>query len=363
LRAVEERSVATTDPVALNLFRQLRAMTADDQRFVLRALDDRVAGGDDSGARIRVARGALERFEAETGQRPSKKRYEHWRISRADSASAPSATFIANACGGSWANAMDRFGHRPAPDHSARRMAKLGATPSDAQLLQQLRACAAELGAAPRVHEHRRWRRSKLLQQGAGIIHGDRAYRARFGGWRQAVAAAGLPPQGLPPRALNCDWTNEEAIAYLRQAAPTAAKGRLRVSEYDAWRRHHLASRADEGNPTPLPVGRTIAERFGGWLAALAAADLLSQDAVRNLRVGHGSSFTDAELDQALARFARETSGSVSSGAYQSWRDAVMARDDGLHLPGRSVLARRLGHWAEAAARVREYRTTTPPRT
>lgn len=82
---------------------------------------------------------------AETGEALSKKRYERWRLGRADRATLPSATFVANTWNGSWSTAMDKLGLESAADHAARRMAMNRAPLSDGELLEHLRACAGEL--------------------------------------------------------------------------------------------------------------------------------------------------------------------------------------------------------------------------
>jgi len=60
---VKERSIRTTDRVALNLFRQLRRMTAADRRFVLSALDSRIGGALDERV-VAVRSAAAERERA-----------------------------------------------------------------------------------------------------------------------------------------------------------------------------------------------------------------------------------------------------------------------------------------------------------
>lgn len=78
LLPVEARYRRTTDRVALNLFDQLRTMSTTDCRFVLAALNGRLAHA--SGERVVTVRSAIEQFSAETGEQPSKKRYERWRV-------------------------------------------------------------------------------------------------------------------------------------------------------------------------------------------------------------------------------------------------------------------------------------------
>lgn len=358
LRPAEERSSQTTDPVALNLFRQLCEMDDCDRRFVLRELDGSLASA--SSERIVLVRGAMRLFVADTGEALSKKRYERWRLARADRATLPSATFVANTWNGSWSTAMDKLGFEPAADHAARRMAMNGAPLSDGALLEHLRACAAELGATPRVSDYDNWRREKLRRPASAPYAGPPTYRRRFGSWRLAVEAAGLLTRGVAPSARVAEWSVEDALGYLREADAPSGPGRMRVSQYDDWRRQRLVSLALSGSRTAIPYGAAISNRLGGWLPALAAAGLISDRAAKSYRVGHGRAFLDAELDDALARFARETDSAPTSTAYQSWRKRTMEGDADVHLPGRVVICLRLGAWGDAADRIRAHRQRTP---
>jgi Homing endonuclease associated repeat len=354
LRPAEERSSLTTDPMALNLFRQLREMDDRDRRFVLQQLDGSLASA--SSERIVLARSAMELFAAETGEALSKKRYERWRLGRSDRATLPSATFVANTWNGSWSTAMDKLGFEPAADHAARRMAMKGEPLSDGDLLEHLRECADELGGTPRVSDYHRWRRDKLRRPGSAAYAIQQTYRRRFGGWHQAIEAAGLQPRAVVPTARVAEWSVEDALGYLRDADAQSGPRRMRVSQYDDWRRQRLASVAVGGSRTAIPYGAAISSRLGGWLPALAAAGLISDRAAQSYRVGHGRSFSDTELDDALARFARETDCAPTSTAYQSWSKRTMAGDAGVHVPGRAAVCLRLGTWAAAAARIREHR-------
>lgn len=354
LRPAEERSSLTTDRVALNLFRQLREMDDGDRRFVLQQLDGSLASA--SSERIVLVRSAMGLFVAETGEALSKKRYERWRLGRVDRATLPSATFVANTWNGSWSTAMDKLGFQPAADHAARRMAMNRAPLTDGEMIEHLRACAGEIGATPRVSDYHRWRREKLRRPGSATYATPATYRRRFGGWHQAIDEAGLLVRVVAPRATVMGWSVEDALGHLREADSQSGPGRMRVSQYDDWRGRRLASLAAEGARTAIPYGAAISSRFGGWLPALAAAGLISDRAARSFRVGHGRSFSDAELDDALARFARDTDCAPTSTAYQAWCKRTMEDDMGIHLPGRAAVCLRLGTWADAADRIRAHR-------
>jgi hypothetical protein len=76
---------------------------------------------------------------------------------------------------------------------------------------------------------------------------------------------------------------------------------------------------------------------------------------VRRRRARQHRLFSDAEIDEAVARFASETTGSVSSCAYERWQYRA-ARRPGVRPPGRKILAARHGGWVNVAARIRTHR-------
>jgi hypothetical protein len=354
LLPVQERSRRTTDPIALNLFQQLRKMPPLDGRFVLTALDGRIAEA--AGERVVLARTAIELFCRETGEKPSKKRYERWRRAHSDAGTLPSATFIANTWQTSWSLAMHELGYQPAPDHAVRRMARLGSVRSNEEMLEHVRECAADLGRSPRAHEYARWQREKLAN-GIGAVRylGKQSYRNRFGGWPEALVAAGLPAAGPSgPRARRVDWASGQPLQLLREAAAEVDVRRLRCSQYEAWRARRVARDPEAGNT--IPTRETICRYYGGWHLALAAAGLISDEVAGSLKGGAGLRFTDEELGRAVARFAVEVTGPPTRHAYVVWRREAMIREPGTHLPSEATLGRWAGSWRSIGERVDTHR-------
>jgi hypothetical protein len=101
-----------------------------------------------------------------------------------------------------------------------------------------------------------------------------------------------------------------------------------------------------------VPSGQSIAKCFGGWIVAVALAGLTSP---AETRARQHRLFSDADIEDALARFARETTGSVSSCGYERWQHRA-ARGPGVRPPGREMLAVRNGGWVNVAARIRAHR-------
>lgn len=117
--------------------------------------------------------------------------------------------------------------------------------------LEALHACAAELGAPVGVDEYRRWSRGRS-RPSFTVVEG------RFGSWRAAVAAAGLPARrwgGRDPR-----YTEASATEALRRAAAELGDP-LRATDYRDWASEREA-----------PSLRTLERLFGNWQAAGEAA-------------------------------------------------------------------------------------------
>jgi Homing endonuclease associated repeat len=337
------------DAIALNLFEQLQGMTVQDRRFILIELDGHIAGA--AGERVVLVRAALELFARETGEPLRRQRYERWRAARADADALPSAAFIVGTWNGSWGNAVDELGLVAAPDQVARLMLVRGVSPTTTQLLDVLGSCATELGRTPTLRDFRLWKRDVSRRPGGPVVFSPQTYREHFGGWLQALDAAGLPRRGRAGWVRTVGWTRGDAIGYVRQAAAESG-GRLTYRQYDEWRRRMLAAGPAPGARMPVPSGQSIAKCFGGWIAAVAAAGLTSP---AETRARQHRLFSDAEIEDALARFARETTGSVSSCAYERWQHRA-ARGPGVRPPGREMLAVRNGGWVNVAARIRAHR-------
>jgi len=355
LLPVEHRRSATTDPLALNLFRQLQTMDVEDGRFVLAALDGRLGGA--SSERIALVRGAVDLFHEETSEPLTKKRYERWRLGRSDAQGLPSATFIANTWTGAWSQAMDKLGVQPAPDYAAARMAMNGPSRSDEELLEHLCQCAAELGHTPRVSEWAAWKRDKLRTIESARYLSEQTYRKRFGGWGRALLAAGLPLEAKASMRSRVDWESAEPLQVLRQATADIGASRLTTQQYEAWRQRRLVALRTDNDLEPVPAATSITAHFGGWFAALAAAGLMDPRTAKNLRRGAGQAFTGPELEDIIACYARETTGRVSSRGYERWCRTVVSNDETIHMPNRTMLGARCGGWGSIASLVAKHRT------
>jgi len=206
------------------------------------------------------------------------------------------------------------------------------------------------------VSEYDAWQREKV-RAGNGRYLGVQTYRNRFGDWPRALVAAGLPYDGRrEPRTTLREWESGQPFDLLRQAAAEFGGDRLRRAQYMAWRERRLAENRARGVHTPIATADTFCYRYGGWTRALAAAGLLTQEAVANLRLGAGRAFSETELDAVITRFAAESVAGTGPGDYTTWRARVMQHEEATHLPSQTLLHRRLGGWKRIAQLVNERR-------
>ncbi|UMG91671.1 hypothetical protein [Nocardioides sp. TF02-7] len=125
---------------------------------------------------------------------------------------------------------------------------------TDEQLLRALRR-AAEVDGVSRPMTQVRYDELRVAFDGPSGF----AVIRRYGTWRAALQAAGLPANRASARRPN--WTEAELLEWLRRflAHPTAGSS---YSAYVAWAQ----------TTRDAPSGPTIRNKFGKWSTAVAAA-------------------------------------------------------------------------------------------
>lgn len=190
-----------------------------------------------------------------------------------------------------------------------------------------------ETGEPLRQQRYERWR--------VALVDADVLPSAAFvadtwnGSWGNAMDELGIQaaPDQLARLMLlrGVSPTDTELLEVLRACATEFGRTPT-LRDFRLWKRE--VSRRT-GGPVVFSQ-QTYHEHFGGWLHAL--------DAV--------------EIEDALGRFAHETSGSVSSCAYERWQRQATS-GPGARPPGRKILTARHGGWAPVAGRIRAQRLTT----
>jgi len=143
------------------------------------------------------------------------------------------------------------------PEARVLRRARRASSPlyTDEQILAALRDAAGDLPSPLSIEGYRRW-----TQNGGGRERpGPELVKVRFGGWRRALARAGLPTNSRSgPRA-----TYEFADVVRAIAAAWRATGRYpSVVRYEAWR----------GGRPDLPAAATARRFAPSWDDLLVAA-------------------------------------------------------------------------------------------
>lgn len=121
---------------------------------------------------------------------------------------------------------------------------------TDAQLLDQIRDAAAELGEPLRVTAYDAWQRGRDAASPALVIR-------RFGSWNAACEQAGVATNKT--RSTTRRWSDEEMVAIV---ADYLASGGASFAGYAAWAKER------DG----VPSGATLRQRFPKWSEIKARA-------------------------------------------------------------------------------------------
>jgi hypothetical protein len=344
------RSRRGADPLALRIFELLRPLPEEDRRSVLSSLD----AGDSKGARPErtiLARAAVDRFLSETGGPPSKRRYERWRVAHDDRGEIPSATFIETTYG-SWSSAMDAMGLKPSIDHLGYRLRALGPSPSDEDVVADLRRCGEELDTDRLLfREYRAWAKEQE-REGRGpqtLLLSPNSFIKRFGSFTAALRLAGLEPALNGPRSRTTENTPERLAECLRQAAEDTGRLKITIPGYEAWRQRRYLSGED------VPSAWTITKHLGSWSTALGAAGLTApNEAELGYGRGRGRKVSIDHMARCLIAVARSEGQLPTVRSYERWRGAHADRPDLPRVPSAATVISRIARWTRVRALLEE---------
>lgn len=123
-------------------------------------------------------------------------------------------------------------------------------------MIAHLHHCKTSQGAVTAPRYGRYWLEARPAAPSRSAIE------TRFGGWNQALMAAGLPLSDRPGR-LPGRWTPDACARAVLEVWDHLGKPPT-VREYDAYKRDH---------PDRVPCNALIRRKFRGWPEALDAAD------------------------------------------------------------------------------------------
>ena len=290
---------------------------------------------------------ALRLAEADTGRFPSYRQYEAWRSRQPSPQEWPSGSSIGRAWG-SWSRMLDALAVEPCARPQTVGMRALGAAISRKEMLAAIREFADDVEERPlTLASYERWARQTKDRDGhARVPLSVTPFRRVFGGFAEAVEAAGLPARwhsmGLGTRGW---YSGEEMISAVQGASRDLGKAVPTTSEYRSWRRALLVDSRKRGSRLALPSDEAIVARLQTWADALGAAGLLAEDEVALLR-GSGRALEVSRVAKVLLEVVGELGPEVTRTEYGRWR-ATRPRVHGrVEAPDHWGLVRRFGRWS-----------------
>ncbi len=181
--------------------------------------------------------------------------------------------------GGRWNEALSRAHLETVPEPLAA-VKPQGARLSQEEILIALREFAAEAEGPVNFHRYMCWARRPDVQSRPGRRpRSQNVFDRAFGGWRQAMAAAGLVRDdgtGAPMlyedgrRAAGYRYRDQHFEAALLEVIDRRGAETLpSPGAYDRTRREILDGEADAGlPPRAFPGASTVTRRYGSWRAA-----------------------------------------------------------------------------------------------
>jgi|tagenome__1003787_1003787.scaffolds.fasta_scaffold20909438_1 hypothetical protein len=353
--------LARADPIALNLFAQLRAQPVETQRAVLLAARARTATRGASTPRTLVSMFALEACLHDSGS-CSKPAYATWRLQQERPQEWPSANFIARTFT-SWLKAEAAIGQAVVVDPRIGQVITRGVRYTRTDLLEGLREWFASNPAELRQWRYVAWARDRNRRtdrRRESYCTNQEPFIREFGSWRGALLEAGRAAADIDSNVRGRIGAHElyseaNVLKHLRRAA-ALLKGdaALTMNAYARYRKRAIADAVAKGDLIIIPSERSAIARFETWANALHAAGLIDTDRRDKRNTHRTDPFSDDELLDALGQFIAASPRSSPS-AYSAWRTAEQDHT-GQRLPCAQTISQRLGGWARARASARQRR-------
>jgi hypothetical protein len=321
------------------------------QREVLRRYEEVLQEElDTSSARLRRIAVALHQTTRTLGHPPSVREYKRLRDERPERGW-PDQRSITRWLGvRSWNDALVRMGLTSVLDGDEIE-GSIGPAYSIGEVIEAVRACAADLGRPPTITDYLAWQRRPDVRERPGRRPASTwVFNRIFGGFPPARVAAGLVegdvtaahPSDLLLRTANYRLSTEQIIQDIRDVAARTAD-KVTATVYDRERRFVYIETKALGKPRALAGVGSIYRHFGTWTAAVEAAGVTRPTTDR----GRPPAFTDDALLEAVRNAASVTSDDLTISAYEQWRENE--RDGNSEAPPTyTTIHRRFGGFPQA---------------
>jgi hypothetical protein len=319
-------------------------------------------------AKRRVAITALREVAGLLGRSPSVKEYRRARLENPH-CSWPTDSNVRTWLGGGW-NACLRQAHLDEVAEDEVVVRTLGPAFTAEEIVTALRECADDLGGPPSFTTYVAWvQRPDVAARRDRFPESHAPFRRVFGGFPQALAAAGFGDEQLVARSAA---TGEKRVHFhgrvhedvLIEALKLVAKrlGRSpRKAEYESERELIMQEALEEGRLASVPTISVFQKHWPRWADALSAAGLdqppvvISRDG-RVVRHGQlGPQTTDEEALGFLREACEARGFPLARTQYEAWRKDQLAQDRARRrlrkIPSSDSLRLRFGGWDAAQMR------------
>lgn len=353
------------DPSARAVWAALCALDPASQHDVLAELQERLGAPvlASSDVRTRRAIAALREAAEILGRSPSVGDYRRLQAERRELDWPPDGS-LRKWLGGSWNDCLARA-HLEAVADGDVLLTPLGPSFEEQELVDALRACAADVGSPPTLSAYLCWARRPDVQARPGRRPRSQGPFDRFGGYANVLIASGLitgdgafvMPATTRVRLGQYHASEEVILAALREVADRLGRP-PRSTDYQLERLKIIRESDATGQLRTIPDYGTVNRRYGTWDTALVAAGL--QPLGGRATGGGGKKnkgrkaprVTEEMIFDAIREAYAQLGDPFRSDAYKTWRlnQAERDRATGVYreLPSYDTIQSRYGTWKNA---------------
>jgi hypothetical protein len=357
----------TYDPLALEIFRELKHRCERDRWAVLYAVRGSALGGV-ADARVALCLQALGACYASEAKL-SKGVYAEWRAGQTRPDEWPSTKYIADTFG-SWSRACAAAGRSVVLDVLVRAVDNHDKSYTRAEILAALEEYGDTEGRLL-FTPYLLWARERMRDPARRLpryIRNVQRINKLFGSFDAALDEAGLGERRAAERGerhrrigMPSDYTRARCRHWLRALAPKCGGRAMTIAGYTAQVHREELRAQRRGERLVIPSASVIAQRFGSWPDALEAAGVATAEELRELRRGNTRFRSDAEVLESLATAVRKLGPRLTIPEYTQFREKRRRPDGSVSLVSEALIRQRFGRWGEALAEVAELEASQQP--